>query len=119
MSNDFNGEVHEGEIVSEEGTPEPAPPATPPASLSQGVDGTQPILVMEARTKEVGIAYIFWFLLGTFGAHHFYLGKTGRGLFYLFTLGGVFWIGCIIDLFTLPAQTRQVNAEILSGARRL
>jgi transcriptional regulator with XRE-family HTH domain len=38
----------------------------------------------------------------------FYLGKTGRGLRYLFTLG-VFGIGC--DLFTLPGQVREVNVR--------
>jgi TM2 domain-containing membrane protein YozV len=67
--------------------------------------------------KEIGIAYLFLIFLGGFGAHQFYLGKTGRGLLYLFTLGGVLGIGCLIDLFTLPSQVRQVNAQIASGVR--
>lgn len=67
--------------------------------------------------KEVGIAYLLWFFLGIIGVHHFYLGKIGRGIFYLLTAGG-FLIGWLIDLFTLPAQTRQVNAEYATGVRR-
>lgn len=67
--------------------------------------------------KSLGIAYLLWFFLGIFGVHQFYLGKVGRGLLYLFT-GGIFGIGIIIDLFTLPAQTRQVNMEWATGYRR-
>jgi TM2 domain-containing membrane protein YozV len=75
----------------------------------------QPQLVRSL--KETGIAYLFWLFLGLVGAHQFYLGKTGRGLLYLFTLGGFFGIGCLIDLFTLPAQVRQVNAQRAVGVR--
>lgn len=66
--------------------------------------------------KSVGVAYIWLILLGLFGAHQFYLGKTGRAILYLFTLG-ILGLGCLVDLFTLPAQTRQVNAERLTGQR--
>ena len=53
---------------------------------------------------------------GLLGIHHFYLGKTGRGLLWLFTLG-LLTIGLWIDLFTLPAQVRQVNAQRAVGIR--
>ncbi|WP_061960545.1 TM2 domain-containing protein [Demequina flava] len=66
------------------------------------------------RAKSLPIAYILWFFLGIFGVHHFYLGKVGRGLLYLFT-AGIFGIGWIVDLFTLPAQTRQVNTQRALG----
>ena len=63
---------------------------------------------MMAAPKEVGIAYILWFLLGVFGGHQFYLGKNGRAIGYLLTLGWL-GVGVLIDLFTLPSQVRMVN----------
>lgn len=68
--------------------------------------------------KEVGIAYatmLFGFI-GIFGIQHFYLGKVGRGVLWLLTLG-LLGVGTIIDLFTLPAQTRQVNAQRAVGIK--
>ncbi|MFV0287096.1 MAG: TM2 domain-containing protein [Demequina sp.] len=66
--------------------------------------------------KSLLVAYLLWFFLGVFGIHHFYLGKIGRGLLYLFT-AGVFGIGLLVDLFTLPSQTRTVNAQRAVGIR--
>lgn len=64
--------------------------------------------------KDVAIAYILWFFLGVLGVHHFYLGKVGRGVLWLLT-AGLFGIGLIVDLFTLPSQVRQVNAQRAVG----
>ena len=69
-----------------------------------------------SNQKSTGVAYLLWFFLGVLGVHQFYLGKTGRGLLYLFTFGGLL-IGVLIDLFTLPAQVRQVNTELAVGTR--
>ena len=66
--------------------------------------------------KSVGVAYVLWFFFGLLGIHHFYLGKTGRGLLWLFT-GALLTVGLWIDLFTLPAQVRQVNAQRAAGIR--
>jgi TM2 domain-containing membrane protein YozV len=74
----------------------------------------QPQYVIAVSQKETGVAYLFWFFFGAFGAHQFYLGKKGRGLLYLFTLG-ILGVGCLIDLFTLPRQVRQVNAQRAVG----
>jgi hypothetical protein len=64
--------------------------------------------------RSTGTAYVWWFFLGAVGAHQFYLGKTGRAVSYIFTLGWL-GVGLVIDLFTLPAQTRQVNAQRASA----
>jgi TM2 domain-containing membrane protein YozV len=66
--------------------------------------------------KSTGVAYVLWFLLGVFGVHQFYMGKIGRGILYLLT-GGVFGIMWFIDLFTLPGQLRNVNAQRAVGIR--
>lgn len=76
----------------------------------------QATIVAQKPLASVGVAYVLWLLLGALGAHHFYLGKPGRGVFYLLTLGG-FVVGLVIDLFTLPAQTRAVNAQRMVGLR--
>ncbi|WCN81301.1 TM2 domain-containing protein [Micromonospora sp. LH3U1] len=73
-------------------------------------------MLVHVRQKQTGIAYLFWLLLGIFGGHQFYLGKTGRGLLYLFT-GGIVGVGVVIDLFTLPSQVRQVNTQLAIGIR--
>jgi hypothetical protein len=39
--------------------------------------------------KSRGIAFILAIVLGVFGAHRFYVGKTGTGLLMLCTLGGM------------------------------
>ncbi len=64
----------------------------------------------------IGTAYVLWFFLGLFGAHHFYLGKVGRGVGYLFTFGWLM-IGWFVDLFTLPSQLQRINFERKVGLR--
>ncbi len=66
--------------------------------------------------KDTFITYLLWFFLGVFGVHQFYMGKIGRGILYLLT-AGVFGIMIIWDLFTIPAQVRQVNAQRAAGIR--
>ncbi len=60
-----------------------------------------------------GIAYLLWFIsgFGALGFQRFYLGKFGTGLLYLIT-GGLFGVGGIYDLLTLPIQVREANLRI-------
>ena len=59
--------------------------------------------------KSKGVAYLLWFFLGIVGAHKFYLEKIGMGILYFCTFG-LFFIGWIIDLFTLGNQVDLYNA---------
>jgi TM2 domain-containing membrane protein YozV len=59
--------------------------------------------------KSKGTAYLLWFFLGLLGVHRFYLGKTGTGILYLFSLG-LCGIGWLVDLFTLGSQVDAYNA---------
>ena len=68
------------------------------------------------RDKSLLVAYIWLFALGIIGAHQYYIGKKGRGFGYTLTLSWL-TIGCWIDLFTLPAQVRQINSERRVGLR--
>jgi TM2 domain-containing membrane protein YozV len=61
------------------------------------------------QPKSTGVAYLLWFFLGAFGAHQFYMGKTGRAISMLLTIGWL-TVGLWIDLFTIPRQIRKVNA---------
>jgi TM2 domain-containing membrane protein YozV len=63
------------------------------------------------KERELWVAYLLWFFLGFVGVHKFYLNKIGMGILYFFT-AGLFVIGWIIDLFTLPSQVRNYNAEV-------
>lgn len=55
---------------------------------------------VDPTLKDKSVALILCLLLGFFGAHKFYEGKTGMGILYLFT-AGLFGIGWFIDLIVL------------------
>jgi TM2 domain-containing membrane protein YozV len=73
---------------------------------------------MYKTQKSTGLAYVLWFLFGIFGVHKFYIGKTGMGIAYIFTLGFL-GIGTLIDLFTLPSQVDKANHEIHNNNKAL
>jgi TM2 domain-containing membrane protein YozV len=59
------------------------------------------------------VAYLLWLFsgFGALGFHRFYLNKFGTGILFIVT-GGIFGLGSLYDLFTLPAQVREANLRI-------
>jgi TM2 domain-containing membrane protein YozV len=64
--------------------------------------------------KDKTIAYLLWcgWLVGVAGLHRIYNGKYGTGFLWLFTWG-LFGIGQIIDLFTIPSMVEDANNRAL------
>jgi TM2 domain-containing membrane protein YozV len=79
--------------------------------------------------KEVGIAYLFFLLLGGVGAYRFYLGRAGSAVLLLclwmggwllaalligipMIIAGGIWL--LVDLFILPSMVREENARRLA-----
>ena len=72
------------------------------------------MMLYEANKKEALIAYLLWFFLGLFGAHNFYLKRTGVAVAQLIlslTLVGmlitIFWV--LVDAFLIPGWVRNQN----------
>jgi hypothetical protein len=63
------------------------------------------------KSRDVGIAYILLILGGLLGLHKFYLNRPVMGVIYLLT-GGLFFVGLLYDLVTLPAQVQTCNSEL-------
>jgi hypothetical protein len=64
----------------------------------------------EYRTKRRWVAWLLWGTLGWFGAHRFYLGRSGSALLMMFTFGGalLWWV---VDAFLLGDMVAWHNAE--------
>jgi TM2 domain-containing membrane protein YozV len=102
---------------------------------------TQQQMLVEQRLandkKSTGVAYLLWFFLGGFGAHRFYLGKTGSAVAMLVLtilgwatvvivvgipvlLAVLVWL--LVDAFLIPGMISQlvqdartrISSEILS-----
>jgi TM2 domain-containing membrane protein YozV len=52
------------------------------------------------KSKMTAIILCLIGFLGIAGIHHFYVGKTGMGILYFFTIG-FFFIGTLISIFSL------------------
>ncbi len=61
--------------------------------------------------KKLSTAMILCWLLGYFGAHKFYEGKTGLGVLYLLTLG-IFGIGWFIDYIIYLIKIAGIDGNI-------
>lgn len=86
----------------------------------------------DSNKKSIGVAYLLWLFLGGIGAHRFYLGSVGLGLFQLAlciigVLTSVIGIGflflsplCIwvlVDAFLIPGMTRDHNNRLIAQLR--
>ena len=63
--------------------------------------------------KRILPAAILCFFFGIFGAHRFYVGKIGSGVFQIFTFGGLgIWALCDFILLVLGAFTDKQGSKI-------
>lgn len=70
----------------------------------------------EAVRRDEIVGILLALFLGSFGAHHFYLRRTGLGVLYLC----FFWTGIpgllgFIECFFMPARVREFNAFHAAG----
>ncbi|EES98383.1 putative TM2 domain protein [Giardia duodenalis assemblage B] len=61
--------------------------------------------------KSLCFAYLWWFFLGLFGAHRFYLHKYCTAVIWLFT-AGLFGIGWLIDICLMPGMVSHYNVVV-------
>ena len=59
-----------------------------------------PTVDEQLTDKRILPAFLLCFLFGVFGAHRFYVGKTGTAIIMIFTLGGL-GIWMMIDLILI------------------
>jgi hypothetical protein len=69
---------------------------------------------LNASERKLIPAALLCFMLGVFGAHRFYVGKTGTALLQLFTLGGLgLWM--LYDLILiLTSQFRDEDGKVVT-----
>jgi TM2 domain-containing membrane protein YozV len=93
-----------------------APPAG--ADPHSGVSSdTRALMLFEANKKTALLAYVLWFFLGIFGAHNFYLERTGVAIAQLIlslTLVGMLitFVWVIVDAFLIPGWVRRLNNQL-------
>jgi len=70
----------------------------------------------EAVRRDEVVGILLALFLGGFGAHHFYLRRTGLGILYiLFSWTGLPWILGFIECFFMPGRVREFNAIQAAG----
>jgi len=94
-----------------------------------GEHDARQMMQYDAMKKSLIVAYLLWWFLGAFGAHRFYLGRTGSALAMLliFVLSipltlifigflgiaaiGIWWL---IDACLMPGIVREHNMRLAS-----
>lgn len=81
---------------------------------------------LEHRKKNMVLAYVLWFFLGSFGVHNFYIGRNGLGVAQLalcvtglllsILIIGIFlliplWIWVLVDAFLIYGYIQNYNQE--------
>lgn len=99
------------------------------------MNDAQTVMMYDATKKSLPVSYILWWFLGTFGAHRFYMGRTGSAIAMLvitlvsipltlilvgilgFMVIGVWWL---VDAFLIPGIVRDYNMRLAAhlGAAR-
>lgn len=72
---------------------------------------------VQKNRKSTGVAYAFWFFLGTFGGHRFYLHRKGSAITQLIltctVVGAVVSVPwALIDAFLIPVMIREYNQKV-------
>jgi TM2 domain-containing membrane protein YozV len=81
----------------------------------QGLSTDQLLMVQsefDKKKKNKTTAYLFWFFLGGFGGHRFYIGDTGLAVAMLLLNWATLGIWAIIDAFILSGRVDRLNEEI-------
>ena len=66
---------------------------------------------VSAKSEVVGVLLAIF--LGGFGAHHFYMRRTGLGILYaIFSVTGIPFVIAFVEAFFMPGRVRQFNAEL-------
>jgi len=70
----------------------------------------------EAVRRDEVVGILLALFLGGFGAHHFYLRRTGLGILYLcFSWTPITWVLGFIECFFMPGRVREFNAIQAAG----
>jgi TM2 domain-containing membrane protein YozV len=70
----------------------------------------------EAVRRDEVVGILLALFLGSFGAHHFYLRRTGLGILYLcFFWTGIPALAGFIECFFMPSRVREFNAFHAAG----
>ncbi|HJS09946.1 TM2 domain-containing protein [Sphingopyxis sp.] len=95
---------------------------------SNGFDQARMQMMYDANRKSAGVAYLLWFFVGGFGAHRFYLGRTGTaiaqlmllllGWLPLFTGWIALGIWLIVDLFLVSQMVTEENMKTVDRLTR-
>lgn len=85
------------------------------------------MMMYDASKKSAVVAYLLWFFVGMFGAHRFYLGRTGSAALMLIGtilsalltvvvigLIGIAIIGIwvLVDAFLIPGMVEEHNKQL-------